>query len=307
MSRVYYVDGEWVDAEEATVPMLDYGFLYGDSCYDDIAINGGVVFDLDRRLERFFNSAKMLRLVVPVAKAELKELVLEAAVRNAFHESPRGYLRPHLSRGFGHEGVFGGNRGPGTLRIIANSAGELPSNITTVRGNRDEIGIEGAILSSYERTTNMAIDPRVKFSYYATSILSNFEAADRGAKWSVFRNRDGFIREASGGNVFVYRRETLWTPPVTEGLDGVTHRRVMEVARELGYECVETNLTRYDLVCADELFVSSGSARMDAISSFEGTPLPDPVPGPVTTALYEAYIKSAMAAGTPVPTTMKVS
>jgi branched-chain amino acid aminotransferase len=306
MPRVYYVDGEWVDAEEATVPMLDYGFLYGDSCYDDIAVNGGVIFDLDRRLERFCNSAKMLRLVMPVSEDELRQLVLETAVRNGLQDDQYGSLRPHLSRGLGRMGVFGGNRGAGTLRILCNSAGELPAEFKTRRGDRDEIGIEAAIFSTYERTTNMAIDPRVKFSYYATSILSNFEAADRGAKWAVFRNRDGFIREASGGNVFVYRRGTLWTPPVTEGLDGVTHRRVMEVARGLGYECVETNLTRYDLVCADEMFVSSGSARMDAISSIEGSPLPEPLPGPVTTALHEGYVKSAMATGTPVPASAPV-
>jgi branched-subunit amino acid aminotransferase/4-amino-4-deoxychorismate lyase len=103
--------------------------------------------------------------------------------------------------------------------------------------------------------------------------------------------------------VFVFRRGTLWTPPATEGLDGITHRRIMDVAREQGYDCAEANLTRYDLACADEMFVSSGSARIDAIGAFEGWPLPEPLPGPVTTALYEAYITSAMAAGTPVPAT----
>jgi branched-chain amino acid aminotransferase len=290
---LFYSDGEFVEEQDVSVPIMDYGFLYGDAVYESLAVAEGVLLDLDERVERFFNSARLLRLVMPVSREELRALLLEAASRNNFQDGSVGAIRPHLSRGPGIMGVLQGNRGEGVLRIIVQSA---PFN-----GYREPIPVVDAILSSYERTTNATIDPRVKFSCYSASIIANFEAHDRNAKWAIFRNRDGYVREAAGGNVFVYRRGALWTPPMTEALDGITHRRLIDVARAEGYEVHETNITRYDLECADELFICSTAICIDAIGAIDGVPLPDPAPGPVTTALRDAYVRDVMAAGTPVP------
>jgi branched-chain amino acid aminotransferase len=289
----FYTDGEFIEAERATVPILDYGYLYGDGCFESIGVAGGVILDLDERIDRLFNSATMLRIEVPVSKAELKALLLETASRNGLQATPAGYLRPMLSRGVAPMGLPNANRGPGALRILA--------NVFPREGYTGPIRVVSAVLSSYQRTTHTSLDPRVKFTAYTTSILANFEAADRGADWPIFRDEHGFITEASAANVFCFRRGKLWTPAATEILDGITHRRFIQVAGEVGFECIETNLTRYDIACADEAFVTSTIFCLDAIGTFEGSPLPDPLPGPVTTALRDAYVKSAMAAGTPVP------
>ena len=77
---------------------------------------------------------------------------------------------------------------------------------------------------------------------------------------------------------------------------------MINVVRSLGIECIETDLTRYDIECADEAFVTAAIMCMHAIESFEGVTLPGGAPGPLTNRLRDAYVTSALAEGTPIPT-----
>ena len=84
-------------------------------------------------------------------------------------------------------------------------------------------------------------------------------------------------------------------------LGGITRKNVIATARGAGYECTETNLTRYDVTNADEVFVTSSLEAIAAVGSIDGDRLVGPVPGPVTTAIREAYVKFALESGVPVP------
>jgi branched-subunit amino acid aminotransferase/4-amino-4-deoxychorismate lyase len=84
-------------------------------------------------------------------------------------------------------------------------------------------------------------------------------------------------------------------------LGGITRKNVIATARRAGYECVETNLTRYDVTNADEVFVTSSLEAIASVGSIDGDKLAGPVPGPVTTAIREAYVKFALETGAPVP------
>jgi branched-chain amino acid aminotransferase len=76
---IYYMDGEFVPAEEAMIPALDFSCLYGDGCFDSLSVADGVALDLEWRVDRLFNSARLMRISVPVSKQRLAELLLETA------------------------------------------------------------------------------------------------------------------------------------------------------------------------------------------------------------------------------------
>ena len=292
----YYMDGEFVPAEQATIHPLDFSCLYGDGCFDSLSVADGVALDLDWRVERFFNSARLMRISVPVSQEALGELLLETAARNGMHDTPSGYLRPMLSRGKPPGGHIGAHRASrqGVLRILA--------DIFPEDGYHGPIPTVKTVFSSYTRSTLTTLDPRIKALTYTTAILADIECVDRGADWPIFRDADGLITEISGGNLFVLKDGRLLTPPLTGILGGVVRRRMIGVARQQGYECIETNLTRYDLETADEAFITAAIMFLHAISNHEGIDLPGPVPGPVTSALRESYVQSAVRDGTPLPT-----
>jgi branched-chain amino acid aminotransferase len=124
---------------------------------------------------------------------------------------------------------------------------------------------------------------------------------DRGADWAIHRDENGYLVEATAANLFCVTDETIFTPPLRSALAGITRRGVIDAAKALGIECLEMDLTRYDLLTSDEAFLSSAFWGVGAIRSFEGQPLADPVPGPLTSRVREAYVERVLAAGTPIP------
>lgn len=288
---LFWNDGDWVDEDEATVPVKDYGYLYGDGVFESIAVIEGVVLDLDARVDRLLKSATAMRIEPPMPRERVRDLLLETASRNNFDVEPAGYLRPMLSRASSRIGMTNAKRS-GTLRILG-----LGNPETSYRG---EIPVAGAVLSTYIRTTPLTIDARIKAFQYSTGILAQFEAADRGVRWAIFRDADGFVTEAYAANVFCVSDGTISTPGTEAVLAGIARGGVIAAARSAGYEVRETQLTRYDLETADEVFVTGALIGVQAIGAFEGITLP--APGPVTQAVRDAYADAAIAGGTPVPT-----
>jgi branched-chain amino acid aminotransferase len=213
------------------------------------------------------------------------------------HHEPSAYLRPMLTRGNPRGDRIGKDMATqaGVLRILADV---FPDRAGAYRG---PIRVVKTILSSYTRTLPNVLDPKIKTLSYTTCIVADFEARERGAEWPIFRDGTGLLTEISGGNIFIVKDGRISTPMAAGVLGGIARRRMIQVARACGYECVETNLTRYDLEQADEAFVTAGVMCMHAIGTFEDVELPGPVPGPVSVELRDAYTQSVIADGTPIP------
>jgi branched-chain amino acid aminotransferase len=290
----YYVNGGFVEDEAAKISVTDHSFLYGDGCFEGIGVCEGRVLHLDEHVTRLFKSARLLRMQVPVSWAELRELILETAARNGMDRSPMGYLRPLLSRGAGPLGLKYSNKlGPATLVIIP----QLGDRRIAYTG---EIEILSAVFSSYQRPGPTSLDSRIKANNYLTYILAFLEAQDRGADVAILRDPTGYVAEGHAMNLFCVHDGRLYVPQESLALAGITRRNVIATARRIGCECIETNLTRYDLVAADEVFVTSSLEAIAGIGSIDGEPLPAPIPGAVTTAVRAAYVKTALETGTPV-------
>ncbi|MBJ7594300.1 MAG: aminotransferase class IV family protein [Candidatus Dormibacteraeota bacterium] len=260
----------------------------------------GRVVHLQDHVDRLFRSARMLRIQMPVTPGELFDLIVETAARNGMREVESAYLRPLVSRGQGPLGLKYSNRlGAATLVIIPQVG---PRRISF----RGEIEVLTAAMSSYIRPGPAALDPRIKTNNYLTYILAFLEASDRGADIAIVRDPQNFIAEGHAMNIFAVREGRVLTPMESSALGGITRRHVLDVAQSLGLTCVETNLTAYDLRCADELFITSSLEGVAALASIDGEALPAPVPGPVTTAIRGAYVEHAIATASEIPERVSV-
>ena len=291
----FYVNGRFVEDEAAKISVTDHSFLYGDGCFEGIGVCEGRVLHLDEHVTRLFKSARLLRMEVPISWADLRALILETAARNGMDHSPMGYLRPLLSRGAGPLGLKYSNKlGPATLVIIP----QLGDRRIAYTG---EIEIMSAVFSSYQRPGPGSLDARIKANNYLTYILAFLEAQDRGADIAILRDPSGYVAEGHAMNLFCVHGGRIYVPQESLALAGITRRNVIATARRVGYECVETNLTRYDLVAADEVFVTSSLEAIAAIGTIDGEQLPTPIPGAVTSVVRAAYVTVALEKGTPVP------
>jgi branched-chain amino acid aminotransferase len=291
----YYLNGRFVEDEDAKVSVTDHSFLYGDGCFEGIGVCEGRIMHLEEHVARLFKSARMLRMEVPVTQKGLADFILETASRNGMATSKMGYLRPLLSRGAGPLGIKYSNKlGPATLVIIP----QIGDRRIAYTG---EIETLSAVFSSYYRSGPSSLDARIKANNYLTYIMAYLEAQDRGADVAILRDPEGYVSEGHGMNLFTVNDGRVLVPYEALALGGITRKNVIATARRAGYECTETNLTRYDVTNADEVFVTSSLEAIAAVGSVDGDKLVGPAPGPVTTAVREAYVKFALETGTPVP------
>jgi branched-chain amino acid aminotransferase len=299
----FWLNGGFVEDEDAKVSVTDRGFLYGDGCYESVGVWKGRLLHLDEHVERLYRSAKMLRIALPLEPTDLRDVLLQTAARNGMDVSEGGYLRPVVSRGGGPLGLGNSHlAGPTTLVIIPapgvpGAEGSLSAPPRVLR----------AAISSHTRAWSSTFDPRIKTLNYLPSVLAALEAKQRGADVGILRNVNGYIAETSGTNIFCVRDEELLVPAEADALAGVTRGNVIHVARQLGYDVRERNLTAYDLCCSDEVFVTAASVGLHAIGSVDGIDLAQPLPGPVTTRLRSAYLDAAFAHGAPVPASVSAS
>lgn len=270
-----YLDGKFVPAAEATVSVFDRSFVYGDGVFEGIEVENGGIFKLDAHVERLYRSAAFLRIAIPISKSELREAIVEVVRRSSLRD---GYVRPLVSRGAGPLGLERvAELGPPTVVVMPQH--RPPKEARTYR----------AVVLATRRNPPQCLDPRVKSNNYLNNVLGKFEQLDAGADAGIFLDVDGFVSECCGENLFAVREGRLATPPATRTLDGITRRTVITLARDAGIPVAETELTRYDLYTADELFLTATLSGIGYIVEVDRRPIGAGEPGPVSRRLYELY------------------
>lgn len=280
-----YIDGEYYDKADARVPVFDHGLLYGDGVFEGIRIYRGKVFKLREHVERLYRSAKALLLDIPMRTGEMENAVLETVKRN---EKQDGYIRLIVTRGVGALGIDPVSCERATVIIIVADIQLYPEEYY-----RSGISI---VTASSRRVPSDCLDPRIKSLNYLNNILAKIEARQAGCLEAVMLNREGFVSECTGDNIFIARGGGLFTPAAYHGaLDGITRQTVMQVAESLGIPAHETALTRYDLYTADECFMTGTGAEIIPVIKIDGRKVGDGVPGPVTERLRKGFGELIMA------------
>ncbi len=274
-----YINGKFYGKAEAAVSVYDHGLLYGDGVFEGIRCYGGRVFRLEEHIRRLYDSARAVAIGITETRKEMEDIVLEAVRIN---EKPDCYIRLVVTRGTGDLGLNPDNCGKSTVIAIVDDIALYPREIY-------EKGI-AIITAATRRTGPDSLDPGIKSLNYLNNIMARIEAKRAGCMEAVMLNREGFVAECTGDNIFIVRDGQLATPHPSAGiLRGITRDTAMVLARGMGIIVSETLMTRYDLYRADECFLTGTGAEIMPVVSVDGRPVGTGMPGQVTKMISHAY------------------
>ena len=283
-----YLDGKFVDSSEAKVSVFDHGLLYGDGVFEGIRLYGGNIFRLEEHLERLEYSAKAIMLELPLTRDEIRVATCETCRQNGLTDA---YIRLVVTRGVGDLGLAPWLCPKPTIFIIA-------SKISLYPKEHYDNGL--AIVTVPTRRIGPAsLPPAIKSLNYLNNILGKIEAKLFGALEAIMLNEQGYVAECTADNVFIVHKGTIITPAASQGaLKGITRGAVIDIAAELGVPLQESDMTRYDIWCADECFLTGSGAEVIPVVKLDGRVIGSGKPGPITHRVLEAFRRRVLIEGT---------
>jgi len=274
-----YIDGKYYDKENAKISVFDHGLLYGDGIFEGIRIYNGKIFKLNEHVKRLYMSAKALLLDIPLNEKQMEEALLDSVKVN---NKENGYIRLIVTRGEGSLGLDPDKCDRSSVIIIV-------SDIQLYPGEYYKNGIE-VITASTIRIPPLSIDVRIKSLNYLNNLLAKIEAKQAGVLECIMLNRDGYITECTGDNIFILLKNELLTPCSYLGaLDGITKNTIFELAKQLKIPVREAIFTKYDLYNAEECFLTGTGAEIIPVIKIDGRVIGDGKPGKKTKLLIEKF------------------
>lgn len=285
-----YIDGRLCEEQDAKISVFDHGLLYGDGVFEGIRAYHGRVFKLKEHIDRLYYSAKAILLTIPLAPSEMIQAVVETCRANDIHD---GYIRLVVTRGVGTLGLNPNRCKEPSVIIIAGKIQLYPEEMY-------ECGMEIVTVPT-TRNLHNAVNPAIKSLNYLNNILAKIEANIAGVEEAIMLNSEGYVAECTGDNLFIVKGPQLCTPPLAAGaLYGITRATVMELARQAQLTVLEPNLTRYDLYCADECFLTGTGAEIIPVVKIDGRVIGSGKPGATTRQLVTQYRKLTQVSGEPI-------
>ncbi|MFM9999605.1 MAG: branched-chain amino acid transaminase [Betaproteobacteria bacterium] len=279
-----WMDGQMVDWRDAKIHVLTHSLHYGCGAFEGVraynTAGGTAIFRLQEHTDRLFNSAKILRMVIPFTKQEVMQAQL-AVVRDNGLESC--YIRPLIWIGSQKLGVS--PRG-NTIHIMV--AAWPWGAYLGEDGMKNGIRVK---ISSYTRHhVNITMTQAKATSNYTNSILANMEALDDGYDEAMLLDASGFVSEGAGENVFVVKDGVVYTPDLSAGaLNGITRNTVLHICKDLGLELVQKRITRDEVYIADEAFFTGTAAEVTPIRELDRVALGNGTRGPITEKIQSAF------------------
>ncbi|RLD18058.1 MAG: branched-chain amino acid aminotransferase [Caldiserica bacterium] len=284
-----WLNGKIVKRSEAVISVFDHGLLYGDGVFEGIRAYNGRVFRLDKHIERLYNSAKAIMLEIPLSKKEMKEAIIQTLKANKLKDA---YIRVVVTRGEGDLGLDPRKCPNPNIFIITDKIVLYPKEFY-------ENGLK-IVTASTRRNIPEAIDPRIKSLNYLNNILAKIEANLKGVPEALMLNREGYVAECTGDNIFIVRDGRILTPPFYVGvLRGITRETVIEIAvKILKMEVVETPFTLFHLYTSEECFLTGTAAEVIPVTEVDGRKIGDGKVGRITKRIMAEFRKLTRAEGT---------
>jgi branched-chain amino acid aminotransferase len=281
-TRKIWMDGEYVDWDQATVHVLTPSLHYGWGVFEGIRAYdttlGTAVFRLTDHMARLFRSAKIYHMEPPVSLEGAVKVTKDLVAMNGVKSC---YIRPIVYLSYGEIGLNPLNS-PVSMAIACWPWGAYLGEEGFTRGVRVKI-------SSWRRLDPNIIPPAAKATgQYLNSSLAKAEALKAGYDEGILLNPHGYVTDGSGENVFVVRDGTLLTPPLAAGcLAGITRASIMRIAEDEGIPVREADLPRTELYLGDEAFFTGTAAEVVPIREVDDRVLGDP--GPITRRVQEVF------------------
>lgn len=282
-----YFDGELVPHERAQVSVLTHALHYGTSVFEGIrayeTARGAAVFRLHEHSRRLLDSAKILGMKVDLTAEEIDNAILTTLRKNGM---PSAYIRPLLWYGAESLGVNPGNN---TVHFMVAT---LPWGVYL----GDEAVRKGARLmtSSWRRSSGDILPTKSKAGgNYINSVLANQEARENGFDEALLLDKQGFVAEGSGENIFMYRDGVLFPVAHSVNLRGITRDSVIQIAEWLGTRVEATMVTRDELYTADEVFMVGTAAEVTPVASIDRRPIGSGQAGEFSLKMRQTYLDIA--------------
>ena len=279
---VAYIRGQIVPIAQATIPILDLGFLHSDATYDVVHVWNGRFFRLDDHLDRFERGMAQLRMSLPIGRNRIRE-ILQECVRSSGLEN--AYVELICTRGM----AAPGSRDP---RDCVNQFYAFAVPFAWVATpEQQETGLSVHV-SGVQRIAPESVDPTVKNYHWLDLVRGLYDAFDHGAETALLSDAAGNVVEGPGFNVFAVSDGALVTPAAGV-LEGITRLTALEIGAELGAELdlrvEERALSCDELVGALEVFVTSTAGGIMPVTTVNGRAIGAGVPGPVTRKIRARY------------------
>ncbi|MGH2870345.1 MAG: branched-chain amino acid transaminase [Solirubrobacteraceae bacterium] len=278
-------NGELVAWEDATVHVLTHGLHYGTGVFEGERAydtpKGTAIFRHRDHLARLLRSAELYYMPVPYTLEELRTATHELIAANGLREC---YVRPIVFRGYGQMGLY-----PLDCEVSVSIAA-WPWG--AYLGEESKLSGIRAKVSSWRRISSDSLIPHAKATgQYLNSVLAKIEASKAGYQEAILLDAHGMVCEGSGENIFVVRDGRIFTPPQSAGiLDGISRASLLTIARDRGYEVVERDMARAELVLADEVFMTGTAAELVPVREIDDHAIGDgDGAGPITRELQGVY------------------
>ena len=280
MGRLIYLNGEFVESDQARVSVFDHGLLYGDGVFEGIRSYGGNIFKLNEHLERLYMSAQAISLEIGIGIDEMEEIVVQTVKKNGLKDS---YIRLVVTRGPGDLGLNPVKCPRPTVFCIADTIKLYPEEFY-------KNGLE-IITASTRRNIPEALSPRIKSLNYLNNIMAKIEANLSGVLEALMLSRDGYVAECTGDNIFVITEENIviTPPPYVGTLTGITRGLIMRLCREKGLEVRESPFTLFEVYNSKECFLTGTAAEVIPVIKVDGRVISSGKPGEITKDLISRF------------------
>ena len=276
-----YIDGVYYPKSEAKISVYDHGLLYGDGVFEGIRAYEGIVFKLHEHIERLYLSAHAIMLKIPLSKEEIIEAVIKTLRKNKLINA---YIRLVVTRGVGDLGLDPRKCPKPSIIIITDSI-----NLHS-RGAKEN-GIS-TMISWVRRNPVDTTTHEIKSLNYLNSVLGKIEAISTGVDEALCLDKNGWIVEGVGENLFIVKNGKIFTPPSSSGaLAGITAEVAIRLAKNRGIDVIKRNITPFQLFTADEAFFTGTAMEMVPIKEVNKRKIGEGKPGPITKKLMAAFQK----------------
>lgn len=278
-----WMDGEFVDWDDAQIHVLSHGLHYGTGVFEGIRCydteEGPAIFRWDEHAKRLYDSGQPYGLEIDHEPEELEEATKELIRRQ---EMESCYVRPIAFYGYDSLGVSPKDC-PTRVAIAAWPWGAYLGEEAIEKGVKVKV-------SSWRKHASSQIPTNAKTTgLYVNSLLAGEEARREGYVEALVLNKEGNVAEGPGENLFLVRDGEIYTPGLAEGiLDGITRNSVITIARDLGYTVHdEATISRGELHTADELFFTGTAAEVTPIRQVDNVTVGER--GPVTEEIQSRF------------------
>jgi D-alanine transaminase len=269
-----FLNGKFLPIEQAMVPVLDRGFIFGDGVYELVPVYSRVPFRIEEHLRRLERSLAEVRIRNPYSAAQWKEIITRLIAEQPFDDQGIYF---QVTRGVAkRDHAFPKDIEP-TVFIMSNPLVNPP---------RELVEKGAAALSAVD---NRWLRCDVKSISLIGNCLLRQISADAGAAETIMF-RDGRLTEASASNVFIVKDGVIRSPAKSNLiLPGITYDVVVELARAATMPLEFAEISEAEVRAADEVWITSSSKEVLAIVQLDGRPIGDGRPGPAFRRMYQLY------------------